>query len=280
MILIGSHVGMSGKEQFAGSVKEALSYKANTFMVYTGAPQNTKRRPLEELKIEEAKRLMEEGGISEFIVHAPYIINLGNTVNESIFNLAKEQLVIEMNRTLAMGSNILVLHPGSSVGAEPEKGISRIIEGLDDVLERSEVCLIALETMAGKGSELGRTIDEMKSIFEGVKDNSRLRLCLDTCHLNDAGYDIVNNTDNILREIDEKIGLNRVACAHINDSVNPLGAHKDRHANIGFGTIGTQALRRFVHHPLLEGVPMCLETPYVDKKAPYKEEIELLRQNE
>lgn len=282
-MLLGSHVGMSGKEMFLGSVKEALSYNATTFMVYTGAPQNSKRRPLEELLIPEAKELMAEKGLEKFIVHAPYIINLGNSVNPDIFNLGKEMLKSELNRAYAMGSEIMVLHPGSAVGAESEVGIAKIIEGLDEVIKDTEHGLIALETMAGKGSELGRSIDEMKAIFDGVKDNSRLRLCIDTCHLNDAGYDVVNNFDGILAAIEEKIGKGKIACAHINDSMNPLGAHKDRHANIGKGEIGLEALRYVVHHPALADIPKCLETPYIkdenDPKksyAPYKEEIILL----
>lgn len=282
-MLLGSHVGMSGKEMFLGSVKEALSYNATTFMVYTGAPQNSKRRPLEELLIPEAKELMAEKGLEKFIVHAPYIINLGNSVNPDIFNLGKEMLKSELNRAYAMGSEIMVLHPGSAVGAESKVGIAKIIEGLDEVIKDTEHGIIALETMAGKGSELGRSIDEMKAIFDGVKDNSRLRLCIDTCHLNDAGYDVVNNFDGILAEIEEKIGKGKIACAHINDSMNPLGAHKDRHANIGKGEIGLEALRYVVHHPALADIPKCLETPYIkdenDPKksyAPYKEEIILL----
>ena len=284
MIYLGSHVAMSGKEMFLGSVKEALSYGSNTFMVYTGAPQNSKRRPLDELRIPEAKELMKESGIDRFIVHAPYLINLGNSVNEETFKLGKEMLAVELDRAHEMGSDIMVLHPGSSVGAEPQAGIAKIIEGLDEVIKTTENGLIALETMAGKGSELGRSFDELKDIFDGVKDNSRLRMCIDTCHLNDAGYDVVNNFDGILNELDSKIGIDRIACVHINDSLNPLGAHKDRHANIGKGTIGLEALRYVVHHEKLEGLPMCLETPHIkdplnpkEGYAPYKEEIAMLR---
>ena len=284
MIYLGSHVAMSGKEMFLGSVKEALSYGSNTFMVYTGAPQNSKRRPLDELRIPEAKELMKESGIDRFIVHAPYLINLGNSVNEETFKLGKEMLAVELDRAHEMGSDIMVLHPGSAVGAEPQAGIAKIIEGLDEVIKTTENGLIALETMAGKGSELGRSFDELKDIFDGVKDNSRLRICIDTCHLNDAGYDVVNNFDGILNELDSKIGIDRIACVHINDSLNPLGAHKDRHANIGKGTIGLEALRCVVHHEKLEGLPMCLETPHIkdplnpkEGYAPYKEEIAMLR---
>lgn len=284
-MLLGSHVGMSGKEMFLGSVKEALSYKADTFMVYTGAPQNSKRRPLEELRIEEAKALMEANGITSFIVHAPYIINLANSVNDNIFELGKEMLKLEMERAHAMGTDILVLHPGSSVGESAEKGIAKIIEGLDEVIANTECGLIALETMAGKGSEVGRSIDEFKAIFDGVKDNSRLRVCVDTCHLNDAGYDVVNDFDGIVKEIETKLGAGRIACAHINDSMNERGAAKDRHANIGKGTIGLEALRKAVRHPAIINVPKCLETPYIKYAdnpklsfAPYLEEIALLKE--
>lgn len=282
-MLLGSHVGMSGKEMFLGSVKEALSYNADTFMVYTGAPQNSVRRPLSELRIEEAKALMEANSITKFIVHAPYIINLGNSVDDEKFKFGKEQLKIEINRAVAMGSDIIVLHPGSSVGEPAQKGIARIVEGLDEVISETERGYIALETMAGKGSEIGRSIDEMKAIFDGVKDNSRLRICVDTCHLNDAGYDVVNNFPGIISEIETKLGAGVIACAHINDSMNPLGAAKDRHANIGKGTIGLEALKKVINHPSLINVPKCLETPYIkddnDPKksyAPYKDEIALL----
>jgi len=284
MLYLGSHVGMSGKEMFLGSVKEALSYGANTFMVYTGAPQNSKRRPLDELRIAEAKELMKKEGIDKFIIHAPYLINLGNTVNPDIFKLGKEMLTTEIERTYAMGSDVIVLHPGSAVGAEPQAGIAKIIEGLDEVIANTDHVYIALETMAGKGSELGRSIDELKDIIDGVKDNTRLKICIDTCHLNDAGYDVVNGFDAILDEIDEKLGKGRIACAHINDSMNSLGAHKDRHANIGAGTIGLDALKYVVHHPRLDDIVKCLETPYIknpddpkDAHAPYKEEIARLR---
>jgi len=283
-MLLGSHVGMSGKEMFLGSVKEALSYGADTFMVYTGAPQNSRRKPLEELRIEEAKALMAESGINKFIVHAPYIINLGNTVKPEIFELGVSFLKLELERAYAMGTELMVLHPGSAVETTPEAGIARVIEGLDMVLSESEHGLVCLETMAGKGSEVGRSIDELKAIFDGVKDNSRLRVCIDTCHLNDAGYDVVNNFDGIISEIEAKLGKGRIACAHINDSMNPMGAHKDRHANIGKGTIGLDALKYVVHHPALKDVPKCLETPYIpdaeDPKksyAPYRDEILLLK---
>lgn len=283
MIYLGSHVGMSGKEMFLGSVKEALSYGANTFMVYTGAPQNTRRKNLSELRIEEAKTLMQEHGIHQFIVHAPYIINLANSVKPETFELAVEFLKLEIERTAAMGSHILVLHPGSHVEAGVEAGTRQIIKGLNMVLTADTPVYIALETMAGKGSEIGRTFEEIKAIYDGVEHSEKLRVCMDTCHLSDAGYPVATDFDGILAEFDRIIGLDQLAAIHINDSKNPQGAHKDRHANLGDGHIGFDALKYIVHHPKLEDIPKILETPYVDdpdkagsKLPPYKEEIQRL----
>ncbi len=282
-ILLGSHVSMSGKEMLLGSVKEALSYDANTFMFYTGAPQNTRRKDISELNIEAAQKLMKEHDISTFIVHAPYIINLANTVNPETYKLAVDFLSVEITRTDACGSPVLVLHPGSHVGAGEEVGIKKIIEGLNEVITKDMNCVIALETMAGKGSELGRSFEELAAIYDGVHDNDKLRVCFDSCHVNDAGYDIVNDLDGVLTQFDKVLGLDQIAAIHINDSKNSLGANKDRHANIGDGFIGLDTLRRIVHLPEFVNVPKILETPYItledgSKVAPYKEEIALLRQ--
>jgi len=284
MLKIGSHVGMSGKDMFLNSVKEAVSYGANTFMVYTGAPQNTRRKAIEELCIPQATTYREEHGIQEFVVHAPYIINLGNSVNPDTFQLATDFLRIELERTVAMGSNILILHPGSHVGEGPETGIKKIIEGLNMVLSKDTMCYVTLETMSGKGSEIGHTFEELAQIYDGVIYNDKLRVCMDTCHLHDAGYDIINDFDGILDRFDSILGLSQIAAIHINDSKNPCGAKKDRHENLGKGYIGFDALSYIVHHPALEKVPKILETPYIPsledpKKTlpPYKEEIALLR---
>ena len=285
MILLGSHVGMSGKEQFLGSVKEALSYDANTFMLYTGAPQNTRRKKLSELRIPEGQALIKEHGISQFVVHAPYIINLGNAANPDTFKLAVEFLQTEIERTTGMGSQTLILHPGSHVGEGVEKGISKIVEGLNEILTSDTPVNIALETMAGKGSEIGRNFDELAEIYDRTIRSDKLRVCFDTCHLNDAGYDVKNDFDGILTEFDKKLGISQIAAIHINDSKNERGMSKDRHANIGDGFIGFDALHYIVHHPALVSVPKILETPYIpsaddpDKKvAPYKEEIARLKQ--
>lgn len=282
---IGSHVGMSGKEMFLGSVKEALSYHADTFMFYTGAPQNTRRKKLEELRIPEALALAKEHDITEFIVHAPYIINLGNAAKPETWQLAVEFLALELERTTAMQGSCLVLHPGSHVGEGAETGIRKIIEGLNEVLSRDTVPFVALETMAGKGSEVGRSFEELAKIYDGVHCSDKLRVCFDTCHVHDAGYDIVDDLEGVMEEFDRLIGKDQIAVFHINDSKNPRGAAKDRHENIGFGHIGFDALHRIVFHPDFLTVPKILETPYVpdgteEKKsyAPYRQEIEMLRQ--
>lgn len=282
MIKIGSHVGMKGKKMMLGSVEEAVSYGANTFMLYTGAPQNTKRKDVSELNIEAAHKLMQENNIKEFIVHAPYIINLANTVKPEIFELAVDFLKVEVERTKDLGSKILVLHPGSHVNAGVDAGISKIIEGLNEVLTEDMSCYIALETMAGKGSEIGRTFEELARIIDGVKLPDKLKVCFDTCHVHDAGYDIINDFDGVIDEFDKIIGKEKIAVFHINDSKNACGSHKDRHANIGKGEIGFKALYNIVHHKDFLDVPKILETPYVEnettneKEPPYKEEIEAL----
>lgn len=283
-IKLGCHVGMAGKEMFLASAKEAASYGANVFMLYTGAPQNTRRKDISELNIEAGWEYARQHGIEEIVVHAPYIINLANTVKPETYELAVEFLEKEIIRTAAMRSRIMVLHPGSHVNAGVEAGIAQVIKGLNTVLNQNDDDVyIALETMAGKGSEVGRTFEELKAIYDGVDKEDRLRVCFDTCHVNDAGYDIVNHYDEVFEEFDKVIGLDQIAVFHINDSMNPLGAHKDRHANIDKGSIGYETLHRLVHDERFIDVPKILETPWLaeegsDKKTkpPYKEEIEWL----
>ena len=277
-LLIGSHVSLTGKDMLLGSVKEALSYNANTFMFYTGAPQNTKRKPVSQMKVPEALALIQENGIDKnnIVVHAPYIINLANTLKKETYELAVSFLREEIQRVEEIGIKRLVLHPGSHVKAGEEAGINSIILGLNDVLTEDQNVVVCLETMAGKGSELGISIDQLAYIIDHVFYKDKLGICLDTCHLNDAGYDL-SLFDEILDEIDQKIGLDKVLVVHVNDSKNPRGAHKDRHENIGYGTIGFDILNAIVHNKRLENVPKILETPYIDNKAPYKEEIQMFR---
>lgn len=276
MLKIGSHVSMSGKEMLLGSVKEAISYGANTFMFYTGAPQNTARKPVSQLRVEEAKEYMKEHHISidDVVVHAPYIINLANTVKPETYELAVRFLKEEIARCEEIGVSRLVLHPGSHVKAGDEAGLKQIVKGLNEVLREDQKVHIALETMAGKGSEMGRTFDQIQYMIENTKHSSLLGVCLDTCHIHDAGYDLTH-FDDILEEFNQKIGLDRLLVVHVNDSKNERGAHKDRHENIGYGYIGFETLNQIVHHPKLKDVPKILETPYIDGKAPYREEIEM-----
>lgn len=285
MLTIGSHVSMSGKKMLLAASEEAISYGANTFMIYTGAPQNTRRKKIEELNIEEGRKHMAEHGIENIIVHAPYIINIGNTTNPDTFELGVRFLKSEIERTEAIGARQIVLHPGAHVGAGAEEGIKKIIEGLNESLTGKENLQIALETMAGKGSECGRSFEELAMIIDGVKHNDRLSVCFDTCHTHDSGYNIVEDFDGVLEEFDRMIGLDRLKVLHINDSKNECGMKKDRHENIGFGHIGFKALNYIVHHPQLQDIPKILETPYVgedknNKKPPYKHEIEMLRSGE
>ena len=285
-ILLGSHCKMFGKEMFLGSAKEAASYKANVFMAYTGAPQNTKRKDVSELRIEEGHAYMKEHGIEKVVIHAPYIINLGNTVKPEIYTLAKDFLKVEIERTIAMGSDTLILHPGSGVGAERSVAIKQIVDGLNAILTPDLSCNIALETMAGKGSEIGSRFEDIAEIIDGVKCSDKLRVCFDTCHVFDAGYDIVNDLDGVFDEFDRIIGKDRISVFHINDSKNAFGSHKDRHENIGKGNIGLKAICDVVYHPDFTDIPKILETPYIKdpddpdtEKPPYKEEIELIRKN-
>lgn len=281
---IGSHVGMSGKDMMLNSAKEAASYGANTFMLYTGAPQNTRRKAISELNIDTAWEYMKENNIDDIIVHAPYIINLGNTVKPETFEIAEQFLATELERTKAMRSKVMVLHPGSHVGAGEAAGIARIVKGINDVLTKDTEVFIALETMAGKGSEIGRNFEDLARIFDGVVYNDKLRVCFDTCHVHDSGYDIVNDLSGVLTEFDKILGTNQIAVFHLNDSKNVRGAMKDRHENVGFGNIGFETINRIAHMEEFAHVPKILETPYVKSPenakvsfAPYKYEIEMIK---
>lgn len=281
-MLLGSHVSMKGKLMLLGAAEEAAGYGATTFMIYTGAPQNTRRKPIEELNIEAGQAFMEEHGLSNIVVHAPYIINLGNTIKPENFGFAVDFLSQEIQRAQALGAKQITLHPGAHVGAGAKAGIQQIVKGLNEVLTKDQIPQIALETMAGKGTEIGRSFEELAAIIDGVHLNEKLSVTFDTCHTNDAGYNVKEDFDGVLNEFDQIIGLDRLKVVHVNDSKNPIGSHKDRHANIGFGTIGFEALNKIVHHPQLTALPKILETPYVgeDKKTakpPYGFEIAMLK---
>ncbi len=282
MPILGCHVGFKKDTQLLGSLQEALSYNADTFMFYTGAPQNTKRNVIEDGLTLQALNLMKEKNIdySKVIVHAPYIINL---CNENNFSFSVAFLTEEMNRCNLLGVKYMVLHPGSHVGTGEEAGLNNIVKGLNLVFENlkdNNNVIILLETMAGKGTELGTTTEQLKYIIDNINDKEHIGVCLDTCHLNDAGYDL-NNFDNYLDSFDKLIGINKIGCIHVNDSKNDISSHKDRHENIGLGTIGFDTLLNIIYNKRLENIPKILETPYIDKKyPPYKYEIEMIRKKE
>ncbi|MGV2386318.1 MAG UNVERIFIED_CONTAM: deoxyribonuclease IV [Thermobifida fusca] len=262
------------------AAQEAISYGATTFMIYTGAPQNTRRKPMEEQYVPEGLALMKEHGIEEIVVHAPYIINLAS-YKSNVFELAVEFLQSEIERTAYVGAKQLVLHPGSYTDKDVAYGIDRIVEGLNEVLAVPGDVNIALETMAGKGSEIGRRFEELAAIIEKAVHNDRLTVCFDTCHAHDAGYDIIGDFDGVMAEFDRIIGLDRLAVIHINDSKNPRGAAKDRHAPVGSGYIGYAALHAIAHHPVAKDKPLILETPWIGKdkateRPMYEAEIALL----
>lgn len=286
-LIIGSHVKLSGKKMLLLSTEETLANQANTMMVFTGAPQNTRRRPLSDFNIEEATPIIEKHNINPIVVHAPYIINLGNVKKPENFAFAVNFLADEMKRAEAIGAKYISFHPGSHVGSGEEAAIAQIIKGLDEAIEKSETTTvsIALETMAGKGTEIGKTFEELAQIIEGAKHSDRLSITFDTCHVYDAGYDIKNDFEGVMAEFDRVIGINRITVIHLNDSKFGLKSHKDRHENLGFGELGFETLQDIAYYEPFKSLPKILETPFVPdevdskkKYSPYKREIEMLRQ--
>lgn len=277
MLLIGSHVGFKKDTQILGSLEEALSYGSTTFMFYTGAPQNTKRCEISDELTLLALNKMKDTDIdySKVIVHAPYIINLANNKDPDKFMFSVRFLQEEVERCSKLGIKNIVLHPGSHVGLGIDEGISNIITGLNMILDNSDVTIL-LETMAGKGTEIGSNFNEIKKIINGVHNKERIGVCMDTCHMNDAGYDLTD-FDKLLNYFDEVVGLEFLHCIHINDSKNEKSSHKDRHENIGFGTIGFDTLISIIYNERLSDIPKILETPYVGEYPPYKYEIEMIK---
>ena len=281
-MLIGSHVSFS-TEQILGSAKEAVSYGANTFMFYTGAPQNTIRKEINPELVQEAREYMKEHGIdiNTVICHAPYIVNLANRKDEDKWLFSIDFLKKELQRCDSMGVKYMVLHPGSSVGQDHEVALKNILDGLLKIVSEKHNCKILLETMALKGTEIG-SLEDIQFLLEAT--SYQVGVCLDTCHLHDSGLDL-SNVDQFLEYVDKTIGLENIYCVHLNDSKNEVGAKKDRHANIGHGCIGFATLNKIAHHEKLKSVPKILETPYVgetweDKNRlypPYKQEIEMLQ---
>ena len=274
-LVIGSHVSFKKDTQMLGSIKEALSYGANTFMFYTGAPQNTKRYDIDNKLTKQALDLLIDNNIdiNNVVVHAPYIVNLANDKNYD-FNVSF--LKQEIKRVELLGVSLLVLHPGSHVGLGEEKGIQNIIDSLNDIIYPDQKVFICLETMAGKGTELGRNIEQIKKIIDGIKHSEKIKVCLDTCHIHDAGYDL-NNFDKVIEDFNKIIGLDKLAVIHINDSKNEKNSHKDRHENIGYGHIGFDNILTVIYHDKLKSITKILETPYIMQYPPYKMEIEMIR---
>ena len=284
-IILGSHVSYNSTEGLAGSVIEALSYGSNTFMFYTGAPQNTIRSSIDLELTELAKKTMKEEkiDINNVIIHAPYIINLANNKDKNKYEFSINFLKQELKRASMLGISKVVLHPGSHVGLGEEEGMQNIINALNNVLIDEKGPIICLETMAGKGTELGKTFEELKEIIDGIKIKTRIMVCLDTCHINDAGYNL-SDFDKILDEFDNVIGLSKLGVIHVNDSKNECGARKDRHENIGFGTIGFENIINVLYNKRVSKIPKILETPYISKNGgkdrtfpPYKFEIEMIK---
>lgn len=286
-MIIGSHVSF-GNTQLLASAKEAISYNANTFMFYTGAPQNTVRKEINENYTNEALKLMKENDINidNVICHAPYIVNLANKGVEEKWNFSISFIKHELKRCDLLGVKYMVLHPGNALKMDKTVAFDNIIEALNFILTNDSKCMILLETMAGKGSECGSNIDEIEYMVKNVSAKNRIGICLDTCHLNDSGVSM-SNFDEYLSEFEKRIGLDKIKCIHINDSKNEIASHKDRHENIGFGTIGFETLNYIVHHDKLKDVPKILETPYTGESKddstriypPYKFEIEMFRNN-
>lgn len=285
-MIIGSHVSF-GRDGLLGSVKEAISYGANTFMFYTGAPQNTLRKPIDMENTKEAWKLMKENNIdiNTVICHAPYIVNLANNLDERKYNFSISFLTEEIKRCEEMGIKYIVLHPGSSVGIDRNTALNNIAFALNQILKIDHSVTILLETMAGKGTEIGCNLEEIKYLIDHIERKELIGVCIDTCHLNDAGYDM-KKFDEFMDQFNKVIGINYIKCVHVNDSKNALGTHKDRHANIGYGTLGFDTLESIINCDFLKNVPKILETPYIgetdeDKAriyAPYKFEIEMIKE--
>ena len=285
-LIIGSHVSFNNKKQLLGSVEEAISYKANTFMIYTGGAQSTMRSDINDELTYEGHKLMLENNINakNVIVHAPYIVNLANRSDKTKYDFYIDFFIKELDRCKTLGLDKIVLHPGSATTCSKEEAIENIAHGINLVYKSTTNTMILLEFMAGKGTEVGTSIDELKAIIDKIDDKDRIGVCLDSCHMNDAGVDI-SKIDDFLDEFDSKIGIDKIKCFHINDSVNQINSHKDRHANIGYGTIGFNNLLNIVYNKRLEGIPFILETPYINRNqsdayAPYKMEIESIRKKE
>lgn len=279
-MLLGSHLSLSSPSYYLGTATKAVSFDENCFMFYTGAPQNGIRIDTKKMMIEEGRKYLSSHNFLEnkIVVHAPYIINLANLVNPETRLYGENFLIKELQRVQDFGLSLLVLHPGSALSFPKSEAIACLSEELNKVFDASPAKVtICLETMAGKGSEIGSSFEELKAIRDGVKEKERLGFCLDTCHISDAGMNI-NDIDGILSSFDSLLGLSSLKVIHLNDSKNPRGSHKDRHENIGYGTIGFKCLESWAKNPRLSSIPKILETPMIAPDVyPYAKEIEMLK---
>lgn len=272
-MLIGNH--LSASKGYAAMGKAALALDANTFAFFTRNPRGGKAKEIDEKDVEKFLNFAKEHEFGKIVAHAPYTMNLC-AAKEDVRSFSKEMLLDDLKRMEYTPYNYYNFHPGSHVGQGAEKGIVLIAEALNEALKPEQTTTVLLETMAGKGTEVGRTFEELREILDRVELNDKMGVCLDTCHVWDGGYDIVNDLDGVLNEFDRVIGLDRLKAVHFNDSMNDCGSHKDRHAKIGEGKIGAEAMRRVALHPHLEGRPFILETPNDDEG--YRREIQMVRE--
>ena len=286
MLYIGSHTSFLKDKGLLGVVEESLSYNSNIFMFYTGSNQSTLRFPINKELTSRAHELMIENNIdkTKCIVHAPFIINLANNTNEEKYNFYINFLKQELDRCIELDIRNMVLHPGSYTSLDRETGIKNIANGLNIALKNIDGVNLLLEYMSGKGTEVGSSLEDLSKILNLLDKDvyDKVFICLDTCHLNDSGVDI-GKFDEFLDELDKLIGIDKIKCIHINDSYNPIGSHKDRHANLGYGTIGFDKLIDVIYNPRLDNIPKILETPWINRNekntyAPYKYEIEMIRE--
>lgn len=288
MLYIGSHTSYLKNKQLLGVVEESLSYGSNIFMFYTGSNQSTLRFPVDKDLTAKAHELMKQNGINKdkCIVHAPFIINLANDTDQDKYNFYINFFKQELERCKELDIRNMVLHPGSYTTLDRTSGIKNIAKGLNIALKDIDGVNLLLEYMSGKGTEVGTSIDDLAEIINLLDEDikNKVYVCLDTCHINDSGWDI-GDFDKFLNEFEEKIGIEKIKCIHINDSYNSVGAHKDRHANFGYGTIGFDKLINVIYNPKLDGIPKILETPWINRNEkdtypPYKYEIEMIRKKE
>ncbi len=279
---LGCFLEMNSRNDYLkGTINNAINYDCDTFMFFTGSPTRFARKNTNEINIPYFRQMIKTHNfdLDKIVVHGPYIINLANALNEQTRISSLETVRQEIKRLDDIGVKLLVLHPGGTGGGNRLNSLNALVKSLNEIILENQNVIICLETMSGKGNEVCINFDEIAYVIDQIIFKDKIGVCFDTCHLNDAGYDIKNDFDSVLTEFDSKIGLDKLKCIHLNDSKNSKGSHKDRHQNIGYGTIGFESLSKIVHNERLYGIPKILETPYIDNKiiSIYKQEIEMLR---